>query len=178
LQEGAGSGVDIATSVSGGLIEYRMQDVSVTALKWPGGLYYRLLWTGVAASTRTKLSKLAASVSKLSRAGLVAASESLALAWRSNDAQQVSAGYRDYTQQLHRFSVDHDLGIFDAGHAELWQAASAAGLTYKPCGAGGGDIGILLGMDEAELDAFTGKHTTNCSVLDCEMSPTGVRIDA
>jgi len=178
LQEGAGSGVDIATSVSGGLIEYRMQDASVTALKWPGGLYYRLLWTGVAASTRTKLSKLAASVSKPSRAGLVAASESLALAWRSNDAQQVSAGYRDYTQQLHRFSVDHDLGIFDAGHAELWQAASAAGLTYKPCGAGGGDIGILLGMDEAELDAFTGKHTTNCSVLDCEMSPTGVRIDA
>jgi len=177
LQGGAGSGVDIACSLSGGLLEYRMQGASVTALKWPEGLSYRLLWSGVAASTREKLSKLAASVSKPSRTGLVGVSESLAQAWRSNDAQQVIAGYRNYSQQLYQFSVDHDLGIFDAGHAELWQAASAAGLTYKPCGAGGGDIGILLGMDIAELDAFTGEYSTNCSVLDCEMSPTGVRID-
>jgi phosphomevalonate kinase len=102
----------------------------------------------------------------------------LALAWRSNDAKQLIAEYRDYCQQLLKFSVDHELGIFDAGHAELWRAASAAGLIYKPCGAGGGDIGILLGMDEVQLDAFAGKYSTNCSVLDCEMSPTGVRIGA
>jgi phosphomevalonate kinase len=178
LQKGAGSGVDIACSLSGGLVEYRVEGRSVMTLKWPDGLSYRLLWSGVAASTREKLSKLAASVVKPSRTGLVDASESLALAWRSNDAKRLIAEYRDYCQQLLEFSVDHDLGIFDAGHAELWHAASAAGLTYKPCGAGGGDIGILLGMDEAKLDAFTGKHSANCSVLDCEMSPTGVRIDA
>ena len=178
LQKGAGSGVDVACSLSGRLIEYRMEGMSVTALKWPEGLLYCLIWTGVAASTRDKLSKLDAGVSKPSRVGLVDASESMALAWCSNDARQVIAGYRDYCEQLHQFSVDHDLGIFDAGHAELWQAASAAGLTYKPCGAGGGDIGILLGMDKVELDAFTSKHSGDCSVLDCEMSPTGVRIDA
>jgi phosphomevalonate kinase len=178
LQKGAGSGVDIACSLSGGLIEYRMEGASVTALKWPEGLSYRLLWSGVAASTREKLSKLAASVSKPSRNALVGASRRLALAWRSNDAKQLIAEYRDYCQQLLKFSVDHELGIFDAGHAELWRAASAAGLIYKPCGAGGGDIGILLGMDEVQLDAFAGKYSTNCSVLDCEMSPTGVRIGA
>jgi len=177
LQKGAGSGVDIACSLSGGLIEYRMEGASVTTLKWPEGLSYRLLWTGIAASTREKLSKLAASVSQPSRAGLVSASESLALAWRSIDARQLIAEYRDYCQQLHQFSIDHNLGIFDAGHAELWHAASAASLTYKPCGAGGGDIGILLGMDEAKLDAFTGKYSAICSVLDCEISPTGVRIN-
>ncbi len=178
LQGGTGSGVDVACSLSGGLIEYRMQGALVTALKWPEGLSYRLLWTGVAASTREKLSKLAASISKPSRTALFGAAEGLALAWRSNDAQQVIAEYRDYCRQLYKFSVDHDLGIFDAGHAALWHAASAAGLTYKPCGAGGGDIGILMGTDIAELNAFTGKYSTNCSVLDCEMSPTGVRIDA
>lgn len=177
LQKGAGSGVDIACSLSGGLIEYRMEGASVTTLKWPEGLSYRLLWTGIAASTREKLSKLAASVSQPSRAGLVSASESLALAWQSSDAKQLIAEYRDYCQQLHQFSVDHELGIFDAGHAELWHAASTAGLTYKPCGAGGGDIGILLGMDAAKLDAFTGKYSVICSVLDCEISQTGVRID-
>jgi len=178
LQNGVGSGVDIACSLSGGLIEYRMEGATDTTLKWPEGLSYRLLWSGVAASTREKLSKLAASVSQPSRTGLVAASKSLALAWRSYDAKQLVAEYRDYCQQLFKFSVEHDLGIFDAGHAELWHAANAAGLTYKPCGAGGGDIGILMGMDEKKLDAFAGKYSTKCSVLDCEMSPTGVRIDA
>ena len=72
------------------------------------------------------------------------------------DAGQIIAGYREYCDQLRQFSVDHDLGIFDAGHDELWHSANAAGLTYKPCGAGGGDVGILLGTDTAELDAFTG----------------------
>lgn len=178
LQKGAGSGVDIACSLSGGLIEYRMEGASVTALEWPEGLSYRLLWTGVAASTHEKLSKLAASDSKSSRTRLVSAAERMAVAWRSNDAKQVIAEYRDYCEQLYQFSGDHDLGIFDAGHAELWRAAGTAGLIYKPCGAGGGDIGILLGTDDAELDAFIARHAENSSVLDCEMSPTGVRIGA
>ena len=177
LQDGAGSGVDVACSLSGGLIEYHMEGASVTALEWPEGLSYRLLWSGVAADTREKLSKLAAGVSKSSRTRLPGAAESMAAAWRSNDAKQVIAEYRDYCEQLYQFSVDYDLGIFDAGHEELWHAAGAAGLTYKPCGAGGGDIGILLGTDDAELDAFIARHAANFSVLDCEMSPTGVRID-
>ena len=177
LQDGAGSGVDIACSLTGGLIEYRMEGASVTALKWPEGLSYRLLWSGVAADTREKLSKLAAGISKSSRQHLLSAAESMAQAWRSNEAKQVIAEYRDYSEQLLEFSVDHDLGIFDAGHAELWRAAGAAGLTYKPCGAGGGDIGILLGTDDVALDAFIARHAANSSVLDCEMSPTGVRID-
>jgi len=178
LQDGAGSGVDIACSLSGGLLEYRMESASVTALEWPAGLSYRLLWSGVAADTSEKLSKLAASVSKSSRQRLLSAAESMAVAWRSNDANKVIAEYRDYCEQLHQFSVDHDLGIFDAGHAELWHAAATEGLIYKPCGAGGGDIGILLGTDDAALDAFIARHVVNSSLLDCEMSPTGVRIDA
>ena len=177
LQKGAGSGVDIACSLSGGLIEYHMADASVMALKWPAGLSYRLLWSGIAADTREKLSKLAAGVSQSSRTHLLSAAESMAQAWRSNDAKQVIAEYSDYCEQLHQFSADYDLGIFDAGHAELWHAAGTAGLIYKPCGAGGGDIGILLGTDDAELDAFMARSAANFSVLDCEMSPTGVRID-
>jgi len=178
LQGGAGSGVDIACSLSGGLIEYRMEGASVTVLEWPEGLSYRLLWSGVAADTSEKLSKLAASVSKSSRKRLLNAAESMAVAWRSNDATQVIAEYKDYCEQLHQFSVDHDLGIFDAGHAELWHAAGTEGLIYKPCGAGGGDIGILLGTEDAALDAFIARHAAISSVLDCEMSPMGVRIDA
>jgi phosphomevalonate kinase len=178
LQEGAGSGADVACSLTGGLIEYRMEGASVAPLRWPDGLSYRLIWTGVAASTRDKLSKLAAGISKPSRVRLAGASENMAAAWCTSDARQIIAGYREYCDLLREFSIDHDLGIFDAGHDELWHAANAAGLTYKPCGAGGGDVGILLASDTAALDTFTATQSTKFIVLDCEMSLTGVRIDA
>lgn len=176
LQYGAGSGVDIACGLTGGLIEYRMEGASTMSLAWPDGLLYRILWTGVAASTRGKLAQLEATVSLPSRVRLVGESEMMAAAWRGGDAVQIVNGYREYIRQLREFSADHDLGIFDAGHDELWRAAKAEQLTYKPCGAGGGDIGILLGWESAALDAFVANNTSNCTVLDCELGPTGVRI--
>jgi phosphomevalonate kinase len=176
LQDGAGSGVDIACSLNGGLIEYRMEGASTTGLAWPDGLLYRVLWTGVAASTTDKLAQLEATVSLPSRVRLVGESEMMAAAWRGGDSGQIVDGYREYIRQLREFSVDHDLGIFDAGHDELWRAAKAEQLTYKPCGAGGGDIGILFGSESAALDAFVASNSSNCTVLDCELSPTGVRI--
>jgi phosphomevalonate kinase len=177
LQRGAGSGVDIACSLSGGLIDYRMEGASVMKLDWPKGLAYRLIWTGVSASTRDKLSKLNAGISKPSRVRLVAASERMAHAWRSGDAGGIVKEYRGYTERLRQFSVDHDLGIFDAGHDELWQAANEVHLVYKPCGAGGGDVGIVLGRDEAALDSFTGKMAPGFSLLDCSLSHVGAKIE-
>ena len=47
LQGGAGSGVDIACSLRGGLIDYRMEGASTTPLDWPEGLSYRVIWTGM-----------------------------------------------------------------------------------------------------------------------------------
>jgi len=123
LQGGAGSGVDIACSVSGGLIDYRMEGASVTALDWPEGLLYRVIWTGVAASTRDKLSKLNTAASLPSRVRLVGASEAMADAWQSGDADRIIKEYRRYNEHLRQFSIDHDLGIFDAGHEESWRAA-------------------------------------------------------
>jgi phosphomevalonate kinase len=176
LQDGAGSGVDIACGLNGGLIEYRMDGASTTSLAWPDGLLYRVLWTGVAASTTDKLAQLEATVSLPSRVRLVGESEMMAAAWCSGDAGQIVEGFREYIRQLREFSTDHDLGIFDAGHDELWRAAKAEQLTYKPCGAGGGDIGILFGAENSSLDAFVANNTSTCTVLDCELSATGVRI--
>ena len=177
LQGGAGSGIDVACSLSGGLIEYRMEGCTLRRLDWPASLSYGLVWTGIAASTREKLEKLDGGLSRPSRVRLASASEAMAEAWASGNATDVLMEYRDYCEFLFRFSVDHDLGIFDAGHDELWRAAVAENLVYKPCGAGGGDIGIVLSTNAAALAAFLGRLPTNYRVLDCQLDTAGVRFD-
>jgi len=176
FQGGTGSGVDIATSISGGLIEYRRNGAAVAPLNWPTGLAYRLVWTGVPASTRVQLDKLEKSGHGASRAALFGAAENMARAWRS--AAAVMSQYPAYIAALQQFSVDHDLGIFDAGHEQLVSAAAAAGLVYKPCGAGGGDVGILLGNGDEQLDDFmNGRKGPGCQILDFELERDGVLLE-
>jgi len=178
FQGGAGSGIDIAAAVHGGLIQYEMQQRAVRSLAWPEGLGMRVLWTGVPASTLVKLEKLAGQATRPSRSALLLAAPRMAEAWRSGDADRIMTDYLPYIGVLRQFSVDHDLGIFDAGHDQLTDAAMLSNLVYKPAGAGGGDIGVLFGRNEAELDAFVDRHIDQIhSVLPCAPDPDGVRVE-
>lgn len=173
FQSGAGSGVDIAASVHGGLIEYRMKERTVAPLRWPEGLAYRLLWTGVPVSTANKLRHLREQGHRRSRNALVAAAGTMATAWRS--ATELLALYPGYIDTLRDFSADYDLGIFDAGHDKLVTEARAAGLVYKPCGAGGGDVGILLGTNDEHLSEFLKDEPDSaCRALESELATKGV----
>ncbi len=154
FQQGVGSGVDIATSLTGGLMEFRMPGNEVTPVRWPAGLIFSLFWSGVAANTRERVGRLANSDAKPSRSVLSEVAATTALAWQSGDADMVISASDEYVNALRRFSIDHGLGIFEAGHDALVQDALANGLVYKPCGAGGGDVGIALATDTARLDAF------------------------
>ncbi len=177
LQGGAGSGVDVATAVQGGLIEFEMRSQQCTPLAWPSGLFMRVIWTGVPISTAAKLEKLAAQTARPSRSALSLAAPRMAEAWRTGNVDQIMTEYIPYIGVLRQFSVDHDLGIFDAGHDQLTDAAIPGGLVYKPAGAGGGDIGILFGRNEAELDAFVASHTDLIhGVLQCALDLDGVRV--
>lgn len=178
LQGGVGSGVDIACSLCGGLIEYSMEGAAVAALNWPEELYYRVIWTGVAASTRDKLRRFDTGVSAPSRERLAGASKRMAEVWRSGDASEIIKDYRSYIEDLRQFSIDHGLGIFDAGHEDLWRTATDSQLTYKPCGAGGGDVGIVFGTDDTVLDSFTEKLTNRYVTLDCGLSHVGAIIES
>ncbi len=178
LQGGAGSGVDVAAAVHGGLFEYDMPTGSVQALRWPDALAYRVIWTGVPASTEAQLAKVAARATRASRSALLLAAPRMRDAWRAGDADGILEEYVSYIGVLRQFSVDHDLGIFDAGHDELTDAAMGEGLVYKPAGAGGGDIGMVFGRDEAALDAFVTAHAGEVrGVLPCDIDPAGVRVE-
>jgi len=178
LQRGTGSGIDVAAAVHGGLFEYEMPTHAVDPFGWPAGLAFRVIWTGVPASTEARIAQLAQHASRPSRSALLLAAPRIRDAWRARDADAVLAEYVGYIGVLRQFSVDHDLGIFDAGHDELTDAAMVDGLVYKPAGAGGGDVGMLFGRSDAELEAFLERHADLvCDVLPCQLETQGVRLE-
>jgi phosphomevalonate kinase len=177
FQGGLGSGVDIATSAEGGLIEFRTKDRRVNRIEVPAALELRLFWSGVPASTGKKLEKLSSHGPQPSQDALRYSAMRMAEAWRSCNAQLVLDSYREYIQVLQEFSEDHGLGIFDGGHAELVELAEAAGHVYKPCGAGGGDIGILLSDDSQAADAFVEESLpAGFSTLDLRLESRGAYV--
>ncbi len=178
FQLGRGSGIDIACSIAGGLVEYRMEDRRVTPVEWPRGLHHALLWSGVPVSTGSQLSRWQQSTAKESLETLVMASEDIASAWRDGDPAALLRRYRDYGDALSAFSDDHELGIYAAGHADVAAAAIESGLFYKPCGAGGGDVGIVLGLDEGDVSEFaTASQSFGFQHLDIGLNASGARLD-
>lgn len=183
LQHGRGSGVDIAASLAGGVIEYRMQGSGVCRpISWPTGLEYALLWSGRPASTSEKLKKLdearRGGKSETSVARLCDASEATALCWSTGETTELLATLHRYNDALMQFDVDHDLGIFDAGHQELAKAAAKRSLVYKPCGAGGGDTGIVFATDKEAVAEFTDLAGENgYQLLDVSLEASGVVLE-
>lgn len=154
FQGGSGSGVDIACSLAGGVIEYRMANQASKPLVWPGGLYCSVFWSGVSAGTTGKIARFRDQPASQARSDLSEASTSVADDFETGDAAGILAGLGDYTRALLRFDEAHGLGIFDAGHAPLAERAAGEGVVYKPCGAGGGDIGVALATSRASLASF------------------------
>jgi len=184
LQHGRGSGVDIATSMAGGVVEYRMQDSGHgRPTAWPAGLEYAVLWSGRPASTGDKLMRLeeARRGEQSGTAGseLRNASEATARCWSAGETAELMAVLPRYIDALMQFDVDHDLGIFDAGHQELADAAAKRKLIYKPCGAGGGDAGIVFATDKeavAEFASLAGER--GFQLLDVSLDKRGVILES
>jgi phosphomevalonate kinase len=180
LQGGLGSGVDIATSFYGGVIEFRTNSKSAPLQHpWPAGLAYRFLWSGTSADTRSRIVKIGSeSDSRTDWSSLSSAAEAAASAWAGNDVKDILHVFEHYTNTLRQFSIDHDLGIFDAGHDELRKIAATFGVVYKPCGAGGGDIGIALAADENAVNGFCKTaETFGFASLDISPDPAGISTD-
>jgi len=175
LQGGVGSGVDVASSLLGGLIEYSLESAPGRRLDWPPGLLMAVFWVGTSARTAERLARLERDRYRPSRSALAASATDVAAAWASGCTATVLEVYRGYVAALSTFSDDHDLGIFDSGHAELAAAASGAGVVYKPCGAGGGDTGVCLAADAEALARFlSGEVATRAHCPDILLDPRGV----
>lgn len=152
FQGGLGSGIDIATSIAGGLVHYR-RNAAPRRLDWPRDLGYAVLWSGRPASTTDRIGGLDYGSAGLRALGGVAAG--VASAWQTGDARDALASLGGYADALCAFDKRERLGIFASGHEQLFHmATSYQDLVYKPCGAGGGDIGIAVATSSAVLERF------------------------
>jgi len=178
FQGGRGSGVDIAASLQGGLLEYRRDNFALQPLRWPADLQCRFLWSGRPALTADKLALLAANdsgASGSSAQALGAAAKKAAAAWSGGAVPKIIDAMREFVAVLRHFSIDLDLGIFDAGHGQLAELAAASGIVYKPCGAGGGDIGAVFAERGSAIDDFCDQASgQSFSLLDLAIDKQGV----
>lgn len=148
LQGSQGSGIDVAAAFHGGLL--RFQDGTATPVTWPVGLHYQFVWTGSSARTtdhlgRFRVWKAAGDLQPL--AALRAASEALF----SNPGMPA---LHDYRLTLRRFDAAAGVGIYSSPHQRLDELAITSQVVYKPCGAGGGDIGVAFSRDPQALHHF------------------------
>lgn len=184
VQQGAGSGIDVAASSLGGLLRYKLGIDSAEQsnqpsiepiaeqIPWPEALHWQAFWTGSPASTTDHLKRFDAwraqgHISALTR--LVTASQDCSELLDLNTLAH-------YVAALRRFDTDSQVGIYSQAHEDLHKLASDIGVIYKPCGAGGGDLGIAFAADPAQLQRFAATAAAhNIVQIRLEMANHGVR---
>ncbi len=178
VQDGRGSGLDIAASLCGGAIVYRLQDgPQVTPVDWPADLLLTCVWTRRSASTGDFLRRLAtwrvdAPAQHAALLGELSSCAATAAAAMLNGAlNDLLDALAHYATLLARLGEASDLDIVCAEHRALAAIAADCGVVYKSCGAGGGDLGIALSTDADRLRAFALRAD------DAGMPPLNLRID-
>lgn len=198
--QGGGSGVDIACAVHGGIVRFRRsaceaseaassesasmsvrkRTTEIGQVSLPSGLHCAILWSGRPADTASRIAQLADSLKQRpGRASLDALgeqSEQVAACWRDGDAAALLSELAVYTERLSDLDRSHELRIFAGGHRALCDIAAAAGLVYKPCGAGGGDVGAAFALDAGALDEFVHRAAQRGAArLELELGAAGLR---
>jgi phosphomevalonate kinase len=184
LQAGRGSGVDIATSLYGGAIEFQLlgPNPSVHRLILPGGLKHAFVWSGRSASTSALLRKLGAwrdqNTSKFINImdQLGAASADGVAAIKAGNCADFLASLSRFGEFLDTLGCQAGLDIFSPPHRALSALAMKSGLVYKPCGAGSGDLGVAMGTDVNNIDRFvTRARNSGYKIVELSPNSTGVQ---
>ena len=191
FQGGQGSGVDVATSLYGGVLAYRLPggDAAPIArpLHWPPALQMAFIWSGCSASTPKFLSilrdwrRLNAGNEAEYRArmdALTATAEAAVAAIDAGDAAGFLGHARRYAQDLRALGTASGVRIWSAEHEAIGAIAHAHdGVVYKPCGAGGGDVGVVFAMDPDSLTAAVAAlAASGFANVPLAVDPTGLRL--
>lgn len=188
IQQGRGSGIDVAASFRGGLSRFELDASRVprcSALTLPDGVHWCCVFSGQPASTGEMLAGVAA-WRQQDPAGYTRHIRELAtIAGRGvhavvrNDVAAFLSSLHDYALALARLGDASGVGIASPAHRAIAALADEHGVVYKSCGAGGGDVGITFAVDDQRLQEFATEAVgAGFPVIALDKDPQGLRIDA
>jgi mevalonate kinase len=154
FQGGRGSGIDVATALTGGVVGIRPGESDAapiaTSLDWLDGLLMLSVWSGSSASTPELLDRFNRYRERnpgdyrnhIQR--LTSLAEDANKAWLDQSLGNFLVALEAYDSALQAMDVDGAIGIHTDTHDILRGVSSRHGAIYKTSGAGGGDFGIAL----------------------------------
>ena len=177
LQNSEGSGLDIATCRRGGLV--RFQSGEAEEISMPNDLYLTFVFTNESAVTGNMI--------RTFRNIMAQTPESTISSWRTlaeeaSESVHNTSKFLENLVKLNEFVVSFDraneLGIYSPAHLIAHHAAEKADVVYKPCGAGGGDIGVAMSQDMRALSRFKQiiEHKP-LTLIDLEIAQRGSNIE-
>ena len=184
-QGGAGSGLDVAASLHGGVIRFQLDEHSgpqVDSAKLPDGVDFVGVFVRTSASTRQHLAQFGTraaespasaafwmdSLNRLAETGIDRAA--------ADDAGGFLAAIRDYAGGLQALGEWMGAAIFTPEHLQALKLAERFGLAYKVSGAGGGDLGLAFGTDAEALARFRKAADAHYVTIDLAVDPRGLDV--
>jgi phosphomevalonate kinase len=180
VQGGRGSGVDVAASVFGGVLVYRMGEAPIPVpAEGPPAVF---VWTETPASTVglvaavEGLARSSPAVHQRRLAELCGLADELAAAWLAGDRQGILTLTGDYGKSMERLGQALRLPVVPVAIARLARLAERHGGAAKPSGAGGGDTAVAVFPDEERAAAFAADcRTVGLVILDLQVGAPGLR---
>ena len=171
LQAGRGSGIDIAASYFGGCLRFRDGGAKPCPDPWTHRCF---VWVGEPAHTTRKLDRFADYLCRGDRIALNALTQ-----WCETlfDEPTVAA-LNAYADALKALDKAAGLGVYSPPHLAAERLARASGMVYKPCGAGGGDVGLAVADSPEPLPRFVASaEACGFTILNLEAAPHGVQVE-
>lgn len=185
LQGGRGSGADLAASLIGGVVGFRLDEHGAVAaadrLAMPEGLHLVVVWTGRSADTASMLRRLdertaagdAAVEAALGR--LAELSRAGADAFRLGRVAAVLEVVDGFCEAMEELGHAAALPILSAELDALRGLARRHGAAFKPSGAGGGDLGIAFAADpEAAAATAAAAAAAGFRTVPLHLDPCGL----
>ena len=170
-QDNFGSGLDVITSCAdSGVVECNLKMANEhkwRSLKWPSDLYIKGVITSDQSSTKMMIekynrgkdsnqiffNKLYSEINHLLN--------QISTAWDTQNSAKIIELMQTYNTFINQLNEKFNLGIFTDEHKRLIVLARSADIFYKPSGAGGGDLGLVMTNSEKKLTQFLTKLSHN-----------------